>query len=90
MPGGWVPTIWDFRPFQSRDNGTPNRVAFVSIGLNNIADEELEFKPKKVDSGIIFSHSQFYYQQQGWLSWLMCLEHTDTMIYPVSFFPSNG
>jgi hypothetical protein len=87
MPGGWVPTIWDFRPSRNSNTRIYSRVAFISIGSTREADEELEFQPKKVASDIIFSNSQFYYKQQGWISWLMCLEHADTVIYPVSSFP---
>jgi hypothetical protein len=86
MPGGWVPTVWDFRPFHGKDDGTPNRIAFISIGSSDDIIKELEFQPKKVAPGVILSHSQFYRQQQSWFAWLLCLDHSDTVVYPVSLF----
>lgn len=84
MPGSWVSPLWDFRPFHSRDNGIPSRVAFISIGSNMVADEDLAFEPKKVSSEFKLRNSQLYRQQQGWLSWLLCFAHTGTVIYPVT------
>jgi hypothetical protein len=81
-----MPTIWGFHSFQSRDVGNPRRVAFISIGTIGDDVEELDFQPKEVASDVIFSNSQFYKQRRSWTARPLCLEHSDTVVYPVSVF----